>query len=99
MNKGEIYSGLNKRCDNLPAIALILIIIISIMSPLGSNIPVESPAKDLLNHISGIVEAKNALLEGQFPIRVAPTALDGIKYPIFQFNGNFPYTLGGFFFY
>jgi hypothetical protein len=98
MNKEGIYSSVINRCDNLPAIALILVIIISIMSPLGSDIPVESPAKDLLNHISGIVEAKNALIEGQFPIRVAPNALDGDRYPIFQFYGNFPYTLGGIFF-
>jgi len=98
MNKEGIYTRLINQCDNLPAIALILVIIISIMSPLGSNIPVESPAKDLLNHISGIVEAKNALIEGQFPIRIAPHALDENRYPIFQFYGNFPYTLGGIFY-
>ncbi|WFN36783.1 hypothetical protein L1994_11705 [Methanomicrobium antiquum] len=87
-----------KSGENLPAVLLILILIISIMSPLGSNIPVESSANDLLNHISGVIEAKNALAEGQFPIRIAPNALDGERYPIFQFYGNFPYTLGAIFY-
>lgn len=77
---------------------VILVVTISIMSPLWSDYPVESAASDLLNHISGIIEAKNAINEGQFPIRVAPNALGGIRYPIFQFYGNFPYTVGGILF-
>lgn len=98
MKNRELFAQISHKFNNLPAIIIILIVIISMMSPLGSNIPAESPAKDLLNHISGIIEAKNALVEGQFPIRVAPNALDGIHYPIFQYYGNFPYTLGGLFY-
>ena len=40
-------------------------------------------------------EAKNALAEGQFPLRVAPKQNDGSRYPIFQYYGNLPYTVGG----
>jgi len=43
-------------------------------------------------HLSYIIEARAALKEGQFPIRVSPRALDGQRYPTFQFYGNFPYT-------
>lgn len=50
---------------------------------------------DLYPVISGIVEARNALAQGQFPIRVAPTQWDGTGYPIFQYYGNFPYTIAG----
>ena len=50
---------------------------------------------DLYAVVGSTVEAKNALLEGQFPIRVPPNQLDDTRYPIFQFYGNFPYTLSG----
>jgi hypothetical protein len=62
--------------------------------PFASRRPVESPAWDLITHVVGIVEARNALAEGQFPVRVAPQQLDGRRFPLFQFYGNFPYTLG-----
>ncbi len=52
-------------------------------------------AGDLGGILAGIVEAKNALREGQFPIRVAPRQLDGVRYPIFQYYANFPYTVTG----
>lgn len=41
------------------------------------------------------MQAERALLEGQFPIRVAPTAHSGHRYPVFQFYGNLPYTIAG----
>lgn len=50
-------------------------------------------AGDLFVVLGVIVEADNALAEGQFPIRVAPRQHDGARYPFFQFYGNFPYTL------
>src|SRR5687767_10098150 len=52
---------------------------------------------DRIFHISGIIEAANALREGQFPVRVAPTLLDGSRYAPFQFYGNFPYTAAALF--
>src|SRR5687768_5377510 len=53
------------------------------------------PAGDLNVVVGGIVEARNALAEGQFPVRVAPRQHDGARYPLFQFYANFPYTLTG----
>lgn len=53
------------------------------------------PAADLEFAIALSVEAGNALREGQFPIRVAPRQHDGLRYPIFQYYGNFPYTVTG----
>jgi hypothetical protein len=50
---------------------------------------------DRIFHLSGIIEAANAIREGQFPPRVAPHLADGRRYPVFQFYGNFPYGLAG----
>ena len=46
-------------------------------------------------HLSCIIEADRALREGQFPLRVAPTVSHHARIPLFQFYGNFPYTLAG----
>jgi hypothetical protein len=48
---------------------------------------------DWFSHLCGIIEARNALKEGQFPIRVAPTLHGGIRYPLFQFYGQLPYLV------
>jgi hypothetical protein len=48
---------------------------------------------DQVPHLSCIVEADRAMREGQFPLRVAPTVGYQARVPIFQFYGNFPYTL------
>jgi hypothetical protein len=66
-----------------------------ILSPFAYYQMPESPAQDLATHVSGIVEAKNALQEGQFPIRVAPNQNEKARYPVFQYYGNLPYTIGG----
>src|SRR5438128_611059 len=76
-------------------LVLYVLIAIAVMAPLGSRALPESAADDLANHVSGIIEAGNALREGQFPIRVAPHQNDNTRYPIFQFYGNLPYTVGG----
>ena len=68
---------------------------VAALSPLAYRELPESPAFDCANHTSGIIEARNALKEGQFPIRVAPHQVDGTRYPVFQYYGNFPYTAGG----
>jgi hypothetical protein len=50
---------------------------------------------DFGNVIAGIVEAANAMEERQFPIRVAPNLNSGLRYPLFQYYGNFPYSVTG----
>jgi hypothetical protein len=52
-------------------------------------------AGDLTAFIAGTVEARNALREGQFPIRVTPHQLDRARYPLFQYYANVPYTVTG----
>jgi hypothetical protein len=50
-----------------------------------------------LNFVLGfITESRNALKEGQFPIRVAPKQWEKMRFPLFQYYGNFPYTVTGF---
>jgi hypothetical protein len=53
------------------------------------------PVGDLPVVMAITMQAERALLEGQFPIRVAPTAHSGHRYPVFQFYGNLPYTVAG----
>ena len=48
---------------------------------------------DLGGFLGGVVEARNALAEGQFPIRVAPTVADQSRNATFQFYANLPYTV------
>src|SRR5688500_5623807 len=73
------------------------------MAPYAGDRLRESTADDLSVHCSGIIEAYNALAEGQFPVRVAPshngghggTDFGGVRYPLFQFYGQFPHSAGG----
>src|SRR5262245_58144235 len=48
---------------------------------------------DWVFHLNGVLEARDALAEGQFPVRVAPKFHGGIRYGLFQFYGQFPYTI------
>jgi hypothetical protein len=50
-------------------------------------------AGDLSSVVGTIVEAGNAVDEGQFPLRVTPNQHAGTRYAFFQFYGNFPYTV------
>jgi hypothetical protein len=53
-------------------------------------------AGDLSMAMTMIAEARDALREGQFPVRVSPHLHEGARYPLFQYYGNFPYTVTGF---
>lgn len=74
---------------------LYLLMALGVMAPWASDVMPDTPAQDLLAHVSGIVEVSNALAEGQFPARVAPRQADGERYPFFQFYCQLPYTAGG----
>jgi hypothetical protein len=85
----------SRRQTAAAALLLYTLLAIAMMAPLApSTLPVTG-AMDVCNHVSGIIEARNALNEGQFPIRVPPLQCDRERYALFQFYGNFPYTLGG----
>lgn len=94
-------SSIKKRHGGLSRILIIpvayLIISIAFLSPLASDrlVPGEW---DFRYHISNIVQARKALEEGQFPIRIAPDMNLGYRYPLFQFYSPLPYTVAGFMF-
>jgi hypothetical protein len=53
------------------------------------------PVGDLPIVMSLTLQANHALAEGQFPIRIGPECEDGMRFPVFQFYGSFPYTVTG----
>lgn len=71
---------------------LFSVVATGLMAPLASNTIVpELP--DLPFHISASWQARLALAEGQFPLRVAPREREGRRYAAFQLYGQFPYTV------
>ena len=50
---------------------------------------------DRYQHLSVILDARDALREGQFPPRVAPAMGGGRRYAMFQFYGSLPYGVAG----
>ena len=73
--------------------AIIFLIIVSLTAPFWAG--QRSNSGELVGNIRYVIDAKTALVEGQFPIRTSPTALDGYNYPEFNFYGNFPFTIAG----
>jgi len=49
---------------------------------------------DYINHLALIVQAKMALVQGQFPLRIAPLEQSGYGYPVYQFFSPTSYWLG-----
>jgi uncharacterized membrane protein len=66
----------------------------SLLVPIASNHFLPS-APDYANHVALIIQAKMAILEGQFPIRVTPWQFNGWRYPCFQFYSPLVYTFAG----
>lgn len=62
-----------------------------LMAPLASNAFVPD-LTDLPPHIGAAWQARLALEEGQFPLRVAPLEREGRRYALFQMYGQLPYT-------
>ena len=82
-----------RRSDAGPLLLFALFAVFFVL-PFRSDRIVLSPASDLNAHLSGIQEARDAFLEGQFPVRVAPHQVERQRYPVLQFYGNFPYAAG-----
>ena len=72
---------------------LFAVIALAWMAPMASQQIIFS-INDHTSHIGYIVQAKMALEEGQFPIRIAPLENYSFRYPGFQFYSQLPYTLG-----
>lgn len=66
----------------------------TLLAPLSSNL-VFPLISDTFNHLAYIAQAKIALHEGQFPLRVLPLEQDGWRYPGFLFYSSSAYTIAG----
>jgi len=65
------------------------IVALLLMIPLCSN--TMAPEGEILTHMHLTMQARMALEEGQFPLRVAPVEHHGLRYPVFQFYSSLPY--------
>ena len=63
-----------------------------VLSPLYSNDAIPD-ILDYINHIIAIAQAKLALSQGQFPLRVMPLENSGMSYPYYQFYSPTGYLL------
>lgn len=71
--------------------ALFALIATGLMAPLASHWYVPN-LTDLPPHIAAAWQARLALDEGQFPLRIAPGEREGRRYAMLQLYGQFPYT-------
>lgn len=78
---------------NLLILSLYGVIAIGLMGPMASS-EVIFPYPDPQSHIGYVHQARLALEEGQFPLRVAPVENHGWRYPGFQFYSQVPYLFG-----
>jgi len=71
---------------------------ISLLTPIGSIFGTYNyvPANDFRDHVAVTIQAKMAIDEGQFPIRVTPWQNEGLRYAEYQFYGVLPYTVSGY---
>ena len=67
------------------------------MAPMASSTIIPS-INDTPSHVSYIVQARQAINEGQFPLRIAPLENNSWRYPGFQFYSQLPYFVGGWFY-
>jgi hypothetical protein len=77
---------------NADVFGLYLLLGLALLAPLASN-DILPRVPDHANHTAFVVEGRSALDEGQLPLRVAPFAADGLRYPLFQFYAQTPYLI------
>ncbi|MEM8779813.1 MAG: 6-pyruvoyl-tetrahydropterin synthase-related protein, partial [Cyanobacteria bacterium P01_G01_bin.49] len=78
-------------------IVLYSFIALSLMAPMASSKIIPS-INDTPSHVGYIAQARTAINEGQFPLRVAPLEDNSWRYPGFQFYSQLPYFIGGWFY-
>ncbi len=78
----------------LGVVCLYFLLAMSLMGPIASD-EIIAGAPDHANHAALIVQARMAMEEGQFPLRVTPWQYDQERYPEFQFYSPLPYEVGG----
>lgn len=80
--------------SNILILCLFGLIALVLLSPIASNLDIPN-IPDLFNHLAGIMQAKLAFSEGQFPLRVAVSELNNWRYPFYQFYSTSGYTFAG----
>ncbi|MGK7941878.1 MAG: 6-pyruvoyl-tetrahydropterin synthase-related protein [Crocosphaera sp.] len=97
----DIVKSLNEQLYKhrliLGIILLYSVIALSLMAPMASSKIIVS-INDTPSHVGYIAQARTAIIEGQFPLRVAPIEDNGWRYPGFQFYSQLPYFIGGWFY-
>lgn len=91
----KIYKSLISK-QHFYVVFVFAIIALALLAPLASNTYILSLPPDFANHTGAVVQAKQAIREGQFPLRVAPWQFNQLRYPLYQFYANSPYTIAGF---
>lgn len=71
-----------------------LLLATALIAPIASDTYIPNMA-DFLNHFAVTVQARIALLHGQFPLRVAPLEHNGWGYPFYQFYSSTTYFITG----
>ncbi|MDJ0661359.1 MAG: 6-pyruvoyl-tetrahydropterin synthase-related protein [Crocosphaera sp.] len=94
----SIYQWLYKHRIALGIILLYSVIALSLMAPMASSKIINGMFGDTASHVGYVAQARTAIIEGQFPLRVAPIEDNGWRYPGFQFYSQLPYFLGGWFY-
>jgi len=71
---------------------------IALLAPIGSVFSTYAylPKNDFRGHSALIMQARMAIDEGQFPIRVAPWEHQQLRYPEYQFYSVLPFTIAGY---
>jgi hypothetical protein len=82
------------RFENVWIILVFAILALGILSPISSATDIPNLA-DYINHLAAVIQAKQALAQGQFPLRTMPLALNHLNYPLFQFYSPTSFTLIG----
>ncbi len=82
----------NSRKQHLITLFIYCIISLILLYPASTGKVIPKP-QDEKTHIAAIVQAREAMKEGQFPLRTAPIEYHGRGYPKFQFYGPSLYQL------
>lgn len=94
----SVHQWLYKHRTALLILVLYSIVAISLMAPMASSRIINGNFNDTASHVGYIAQARTAIIEGQFPLRVAPLEGNAWRYPGFQFYSQLPYFIGGWFY-
>ncbi len=94
----SVHQWLYKHRITIGIIFLYTVVALSLMAPMASSRIINGMFGDTASHVGYIAQARTAIIEGQFPLRIAPLEDNGWRYPGFQFYSQLPYFIGGWFY-